>query len=98
MCTYAYKCKDYEKEPCDIINEMCEEKPTCFEENPLKAQIESVAEVPCSALLSTLSEILDICENTEELSGKYNSEEAMNCDAALTEIMDRCKEALKKDK
>ena len=67
-------------------------------EAALNSKTESGAQVPCSGVLSTLSEILDICENTEELSGQYNSKEAMNCDTALTEIMDRCKEALKKDK
>ena len=48
MCMNAYRCNDYEKEPCDIINENSDNKPTCFEEKPLITQTEPVAEVPCS--------------------------------------------------
>jgi len=48
MCINADRCNDYEKEPCDVINEDSDSEPTCFEEKPLIAQKEPVAKLHCS--------------------------------------------------
>lgn len=41
----------------------------------------------CSVSHSALLEIKNICETTEELPDDFDRKEAMQCDAALTEIL-----------
>lgn len=47
-----------------------------------------------STHVSALVDILNICENTEELSANYTYSDAKNCDNALTEIQTICNDVL----
>ena len=101
MCMNAYRCNDYEKEPCDIINENSDSKPTCFEEKPLITHTAPVAEAPCSVGLSAITPLdisalsQRIINNTAEL-GKlsHNKRVAIN-DRARHYAIDEVEKFLK---